>query len=65
MNPHAHLIAMHTNDARDRLWTTCSCAWASGERLVTSEDGWHAIHRALVEEARSHYDDMQETHHVK
>lgn len=56
MNPLDHIATMHTNDDRDRLWITCSCGWSSGERIVTTEAGWHAIHRGLVEQARAHYD---------
>lgn len=50
----SHRITMHTTDARDRMWVTCSCGWESPPKMYPADGDWHLLHHELIEESAAH-----------
>lgn len=50
-----HILMVHTTDARDRLWLTCSCGFET-EPVAVDEESWHPIQVELVKLGHAHRD---------
>lgn len=49
-----HLLTMHTNDDKDRLWLTCDCGWEGPVYPVSPDDKPSQLALLAVDEANRH-----------
>jgi hypothetical protein len=52
--PHSHLLTLHANNERSRLWVTCSCGWVGNGHFIPCDSDAKHIAADAAAEGRAH-----------